>query len=136
MRALSAADSAWERPLLVGTDLSTMVNPSFVSGQVTLEPVVVVPKVVVPIVVVENVVVDDVVVVGGLIVIVGGCVTTPTVSVVLGLVETGIDVAGSLDFSSSVAARATTAPEMRATSKRAASAAHNQTGESRRQTSA
>jgi len=111
------------------------VKPSFDIGQVTLLPVVVVPNVVVPKVVVENVVVASVVV-GGLIVIVGGVVTTPTVLVVEGAVETGIDVAGSLDFPSSVAASATTAPETRATSRSAARAAQSQIGESRRQTSA
>jgi hypothetical protein len=122
--------------LLVGTDLRTTVKPSFDIGQVTLLPVVVVPNVVVPKVVVEKVVVPSVVV-GGLIVIVGGVVTTPTVLVVEGAVETtGMDVAGSLDFPSSVAASATTAPETRATSRSAARAAHSQIGESRRQTSA
>ena len=80
-RALSAAVSACERPLLVGTDLRTTVNPSLLGGQVTLLPVVVV----VPKVVVEKVVVPSVVV-GGLIVIVGGVVTTPTVLVVEGAV--------------------------------------------------
>src|SRR4051812_2558423 len=95
VRAVLAADSACVRPLLVGTDLSTTVNPSLFVGQVTLLPfVVVVPKVVVDWnVVVENVVVPRVVV-GGLIVIVGGWVTTPTVFVVSGAVDTtGIDVA-------------------------------------------
>src|SRR5215217_706569 len=122
VRALSAAASARERPLLVGTDLSTTVKPSLLGGQVTLLPVVVV---------VPNVVV------GGLIVIVGGVVTTPTVVVVEGAVDTtGMDVPGSLDFPSSVAASATTAPETRATSRSAASAAQSQIGESRRQTSA
>jgi hypothetical protein len=122
--------------LLVGTDLRTTVKPSFDIGQVTLLPVVVVPNVVVPKVVVENVVVPSVVV-GGLIVIVGGVVTTPTVLVVEGAVETtGMDVAGSLDFPSSVAASAITAPETRATSRSAARAAQSQIGESRRQTSA
>jgi len=123
--------------LLVGTDLRTTVKPSLFGGQVTLLPVVVVvPKVVVPKVVVENVVVLRVVG-GGLMVIVGGCVTTPTVSVVLGEVETtGIELAGSLFFPSSVAASATTAPETRATRSSAARAAQSQIGESRRQTSA
>jgi hypothetical protein len=120
--------------LLVGTDLRTTVKPSLFGGQVTLLPVVVVPNVVVPKVVVENVVVPSVVV-GGVIVIVDG--VTPTVLVVEGEVETtGMDVAGSLDFPSSVAASATTAPETRATSRSAARAAQSQIGESRRQTSA
>jgi hypothetical protein len=120
--------------LLVGTDLRTTVKPSLFGGQVTLLPVVVVPNVVVPKVVVENVVVPSVVV-GGVIVIVDG--VTATVLVVEGAVETtGMDVAGPLDFPSSVAASATTAPETRATSRSAARAAQSQIGESRRQTSA
>jgi hypothetical protein len=90
----------------------------------------------VPKVVVENVVVPSVVV-GGLIVIVGGVAPTPTVLVVEGAVETtGVDAPGSLDFPSSVAANATTAPDTRATSRSAARAAQSQIGESRRQTSA
>jgi hypothetical protein len=123
--------------LLVGTDLRTTVKPSLFGGQLTFSPVVVVPKVVVPKVVVEKVVVPIVLVVGGLMVIVGGCVTTPTVLVVSSDVETtGIEVAGCPFLSSSVAASATTAPETRATRSSAASAAQSQSGESRRQTSA
>jgi hypothetical protein len=68
--------------LLVSTDFRTTVSPFLPAGHETLPPpVVVVPSVVVPNVVVEKVVVPSVVV-GGLIVIVGGCVTTPTVFVV------------------------------------------------------
>ena len=81
----------------------------------------------------------DVVMISNLlvIVIVGGCVTTPTVLVGCGAVETtGSEVAGSEFFSSSVAASATTAPETRATRRSAASAAQSQRGESRLQISA
>jgi hypothetical protein len=68
------------------------------------------------------------------IVIVDGVTATVLVE---GAVETtGMDVAGPLDFPSSVAASATTAPETRATSRSAARAAQSQIGESRRQTSA
>jgi hypothetical protein len=111
------------------------VKPSLFGGQETFPPVVVVvPNVVVPNVVVEKVVVAVVVVVGGLIVIVGGVVTTPMVFVVSGAVETtGMDAPG-WEFLSSVAARATKAPDTRATSRRAARAAQSQIGESRRQT--
>jgi hypothetical protein len=136
VRALSAAASACERPLLVGTDLRTTVKPSLFGGHVTFWPSVVVVfwKVVVPNVVVENVVVESVVV-GGLIVIVG-CGWTPTVLVVCGFVETmGTDVAGPPLPSSSVAARATTAPDTTATRRSAARAAQSQKGESRRQIS-
>jgi hypothetical protein len=63
---------------------------------VTVPLVVVVPSVVVLVVVVVGIVdVVPKVVVGGLMVTVGGCVRIPTVSVVLGEVETtGMEVAG------------------------------------------
>jgi hypothetical protein len=98
---------------------------------VTVLLVVVVPSVVVLVVVVVGIVdVVPKVVVGGLMVTVGGCVSTPTVSVVLGEVETtGIEVPGSLSLSSRVAATATIAPATSATSRSAARAAQSQSGE-------
>ena len=109
-----------------------MDQPFLFAGQVVELPVVVVvPIVVVPIVVVVGIVdVVPKVVVGGLIVTVGGWVMIPTVSVVCGpVVTTGIDVAGWLSSSSRVAATATIAPATRATRRRAASAAHSQSGD-------
>jgi hypothetical protein len=93
--------------------------------------VVVVPSVVVPVVVVVGMVdVVPNVVVGGLMVTVGGWVRIPTVSVVLGEVETtGIEVGGCPSSSSRVAATATIAPATSATRSRAARAAQSQSGE-------